>query len=130
MAEAPQPRGVPAPRHDHPNQVRIASGMNVIAGLYLLISAWSAGVTMGNVWNNVVAGILVAVFAASRVAGAAGRWASWLDALIGGWVILSPWVYNYAGTEWMWNSVVVGIVIAVLGIWSALAGEVRRPVPA
>ena len=41
--------------------------------------------------------------------------------MIGIWVIFAPWVYGYAGAAWMWNAIVVGVIIVGLGIWSATA---------
>lgn len=113
------------PPEYHPNahgsQVKLASGLNFLAGLYLLISTWSNTVSGGSTVNGVVLGIIVAILAATRFAGASGPWASWLDALIGLWMIISPWVYGYGGEAWMWNAIVVGIIIFVLGAWSATA---------
>jgi len=105
----------------HVNQVRIASGLNFIAGIYLLISGWIGGVNTGNMLNAIIAGIVVAILAATRFSGVTGAWASWIDALIGVWLIISPWVYGYAGSGWEWNSIVVGIIMVVLGVWSAVA---------
>lgn len=110
--------------HDtHESQVRLASGLNFLAGIYLLISAWIAGASAGSTWNGVIFGIIVAILAATRFSGATGPWASWIDALIGIWLIISPWVYGYSGSGWEWNSIVVGIIMLVLGVWSAMAGS-------
>lgn len=84
----------------------------------------------GSTANAVLLGIIVAILAATRFAGATGRWASWISALVGIWMVVSPWVYGYAGESWMWNSVVVGIIVLVLGIRSASAGSAGRPTAA
>ena len=102
-------------------QVRIGSGICFLAGLYVLIAGWIGGANIGNTWNSVVAGIVVLVLAAMRFTRNAGPWASWIDALIGVWLIVSPWVYGYAAETWRWNSIVVGIVLVVFGAWSAMA---------
>jgi hypothetical protein len=115
------------PGSSHAGQVRLASGLNVLAGLYLLFSSWINGVNGGNTANGIIFGIIVVILAATRMAGNAGPWASWIDALIGIWVILSPWVYGYSGEPWMWNSIVVGIIILILGIWSATASTTGHP---
>jgi hypothetical protein len=107
--------------HSHTNWTKVSSGLNFLAGIYLLISAWIGGVSPGNRANGIIFGIIVAVLAALRFSESTGRWASWLNALIGIWMIISPWVYGYAGQSWMWNSIVVGIIVLVLGVWSATA---------
>lgn len=108
---------------DHMGQVKVASGLNFLAGLYLLISAWANGANAGGTANGIIFGIVVAILAATRYSGATGSWASWLDALIGLWMIISPWVYHYADTTWKWNSIVVGIIMIILGVWSAIASS-------
>lgn len=107
----------------HRSQVKLASSLNILAGLYLLFSSWINGVNGGNTANGVVFGIIVVILAATRAGGSTGPWASWLAALIGIWVILSPWVYGYAGEHWMWSSIVAGICMLVLGVWSATASS-------
>lgn len=116
------------PPHYHPppshgGQVKLASGLNLLAGIYLLIAGAINGAPGGGKANAVIFGIIVAILAASRAFGTAGPWASWLAALIGIWMIISPWVYGFAGHAWMWNAIVVGIIMLVLGAWSASAGS-------
>jgi len=119
--------------HDHFGQVKVASGLNFLTGVYLLISAWAAGATSGATANGIIFGIIVAILAATRFTGATGPWASWLDALIGVWMIVSTWVFGYTEYGWKWNSIIVGIIMIVLGVWSALAtqtahqGTAERP---
>jgi hypothetical protein len=86
----------------------VASGLNVFAGLYLLLSSLINRVIGGNEANGVVVGFIVVVLAATRLSGKAGPWAGWIDAAIGIWVIFAPWVYGYAAAAWMWNAIVVG----------------------
>ena len=111
------------PQHTHAGQVRFASGLNFLAGVYVAIAGWIGATNPGNMWNSIIFGIVVAILAASRFSGSAGPWASWVDALIGVWLIVSPWVYGYSGSRWEWNSIVIGIIMAVLGTWSALASD-------
>ena len=109
----------------HYGQVRFASGINIIAGIWTIISPWVYGFYngVGNVWNSVIVGIVIAIFAAIRFFGTAGTvWLSWINALLGIWLILSPWIYGFTdNTGRKWNSVIVGIVVLVLSIWSAVA---------
>jgi len=109
----------------HYGQVRFASGINIIAGIWTIISPWVYGFYngVGNVWNSVIVGIIIAIFAAIRFFGTAGTvWLSWINALLGIWLILSPWIYGFTdNTGRKWNSVIVGIVVLVLSIWSAVA---------
>ncbi|MFH1226053.1 MAG: SPW repeat protein [bacterium] len=45
-------------------------------------------------------------------------WQVWLNGLIGLWLILSAFL-GFEGPALIWNLVVSGIVVAILGFWSA-----------
>ena len=108
--------------HTHPAQIKLASGLTFLAGLYLWISAWIEGSRGGAESNGIIFGIIVAILGAARFGGAR-PWTAWLAALIGIWMIISPWVYGFAGEAWMWNAIVIGIIILCLGVWAAMAGR-------
>ena len=113
--------------HSHFNALKTASGLNFVAGIYFIISAWVGTVYGRERSNGIMFGIIVTFLAASRFAGATGRWASWLTALIGIWLIITPWVYGYTLTGWVWNSIVVGIIMLVLGSWAATSTKRGNP---
>jgi len=49
-------------------------------------------------------------------------WQLWLTGLIGVWLIISPWVYSFTSNAGaMWNSVIFGIIVLILAIWSGAA---------
>ncbi|HEY1268538.1 MAG TPA: SPW repeat protein [Candidatus Binatia bacterium] len=49
---------------------------------------------------------------------------SWLNFILGIWLIISPFVLLYRGlSQALWDNVIVGIIIAILAIWRALAEE-------
>ena len=115
------------------SQVKVASGLNFLAGIWIVISAWVYGAvyTSGSAWNSIIVGIVIAAFAAIRFfspRSAVGL--SWINALLGIWMIISPWVYGYASTNTprMWNSVIFGIIVLILGVWSAAATRGTRVV--
>ena len=45
-------------------------------------------------------------------------WQNWVNAVLGLWVALTPFL-GFAGALATWNLVVVGLVVAVLGFWGA-----------
>lgn len=110
------------------DQVRWASGINLIAGLWLIIAPWVLGYATGrSVTNNVVVGVVVAVLAAIRFFGAyRAAGISWINVLLGLWMIVAPWVLHDVVSAAYWNDVIVGIIIAVFGAWSAMASS-RAP---
>jgi hypothetical protein len=109
---------------------RAASTLNVLAGIWLIISAWVLGFAGLQVplWNAVFVGIAVLVLAAIRL-GTPGTMAlSWVNFLLGIWLILSPFVLGFtAASAAMSNAVLLGILVGVLSLWAALA--TRTPVP-
>jgi hypothetical protein len=118
-------------RANNPNTVKWASGINILAGLWLIIAPWIFNYFgLGGVWNSVIVGIIVVVLAAIRVFGAyQATWLSWVNCVLGLWMIASPWIFNYTANQTrLWNSVITGVIVAILGAWSALAPSGARQV--
>jgi hypothetical protein len=94
--------------------------MSLILGLWLVISPWGLQYQseINPMWNAVVVGVLVvaiALYAMFQVM----AWQEWLNAALGIWLVVSPWVLGFAGlVPAMWNAVIVGALIAVLAIWA------------
>jgi hypothetical protein len=67
--------------------------------------------------NAVVSGLVIAVLAAFDLY-KTYFWAVVVNLLVGVWVAVSPWVLRLAEqSTLMWNSVIVGIAVAVLALW-------------
>ena len=94
-----------------------------IAGLWLIISPWVLRFSSMDAFrnNDVVFGIVVAVLAAIRVAGAyEANWLSWINVLVGIWLFVSAFVFGGRAEPMpFWNSIVLGVIVFVLGIVSA-----------
>jgi hypothetical protein len=102
--------------------VMVASGLNVLAGIWLIIAPFVLGYGSGDpIWNDVVFGAIVAFFALIRIAGAyRAEWLSWLNALIGAWVFASAFWLDSSGRA-QWNDIILGAIVFVLGLISATA---------
>ena len=115
------------PRDNRMGQVVVASGINLILGLWLIIAPFVLGFTAHthSEWNTIIVGILVATIAAIRIWGGRGAsWLSWINAGLALWLIVSPWIYgNSDVSAILWNDIIVGVVVLVLSAWSALAQE-------
>lgn len=45
-------------------------------------------------------------------------WQGWVNLILGLWLIISPWVLGFSTVAGaMWNSLIVGIVVAILSYW-------------
>lgn len=109
----------------HEGQAVTASGLDVLAGIWLLISPFvlSFGSATGAVTNNVIFGIIIGLLALFRFFNprqAVG--VSWLNVVLGIWVLISPWVIGFSAYSVATsNNVIMGIIIIILAGWSALA---------
>lgn len=110
------------------NTINWASGLNVIAGIWLFIATWALNSQMGVSRNmDWIFGIVVFVLALVRLgARSQGGWASWLNVLVGIWLIIAPFACGYQSGAQEWNSVIVGIIVAILGIASGATGATRH----
>ncbi|HET9721885.1 MAG TPA: SPW repeat protein [Candidatus Saccharimonadales bacterium] len=95
--------------------VRAVAGVNFILGIWLIISPWIFSYTSGAVqWDQFGFGIAVVVLSVIRYAVPRSSWASWLNALIGIWMIIAPFALSANRAVAYWNEVIIGIVIAIL----------------
>jgi hypothetical protein len=111
----------------HQGAATTASGLDVLAGLWLLISPFvlGFGALTSAMTNNVILGIVIGVLALVRFFGpgkAVGI--SWLNLILGIWVLISPWVVGFTSNgAAVTNNVIVGIIVIILAAWSALATD-------
>ena len=104
-------------------------GLSLLAGLYLAISPWVVGfqsLTRLSV-SNLVLGLALAALALG-LASAYGRTygLSWIVPVIGLWTIIAPWVMHSATRASVWNNVITGAVILLLGLGAVAVGFLRR----
>lgn len=121
---------VPTQRTDL-GAVKTASGLNLLAGIWLFVSPWVYGAyTTANAWNSWIVGAVIVILAATRLARptADTAAASWLNCLLGVWTFISPWVYGYTANHGRFtNSLIVGVIVFLLALWSATSSHQRLP---
>lgn len=101
----------------------------LVLGIWVFLTPWlishHMAINLENSvnWNAWVVGGIVAVSAGMALQ-ELEPWEEWVNLVVGVWFVLSPWIFGYAGeSTLMWNSVIVGAVIAVL---SAISIPVAR----
>lgn len=108
------------------SQVQLASGINILAGIWLALAPWFLAYASGvGIWSSIIVGIIIAVLAGIRAFGAYdAAWMSWANVVLGLWVIIAPFILGY-GTypARLWNNIIVGVIVAALGTWSAVASN-------
>ena len=113
---------------DMRQNVQVLSGINIVLGAWLIIAPFVLGYqTMVALWNNIIVGAIVLILAWIRAANPNSMpGLSWINVILGVWLIIAPFVLGYASTTGIrWNDIVVGIGIAVFGAWSALVAPTQ-----
>jgi hypothetical protein len=111
--------------------IRAASIICLLAGIWLFVSPWVYGATGGNTWNSWLVGAAIFLLGIVRVARPAfSTGISWVNAVLGAWVLCSPWIYGYtANSGRLINSVCVGIVVLVFSVASGIGASRLVAVP-
>jgi len=107
-------------------KIKTASGINVIAGLWLIITPFLFGF---GATNLIVIGIIVAVLSLIQSMGAVDTESSgisYINTTLGAWLIVSGFIMM-ASAIVFWNSVVLGIVVGGLALWSATSHPKMHP---
>lgn len=96
-------------------EIRTTSIINILAGIWLVIApfvlTYSSHV---NMWQEVVFGSAVTIFALARLLVPSVTWPSWTNVLIGLWFVIAPWTFSGTTAAARWNEVVIGIIVAFL----------------
>ena len=70
--------------------------------------------------NATVVGIVIAVAAAAALI-SFHMWEEWVNVVLAAWLIVSPFVLDYAThANAMWNQIVVGVLVGGLAVWTSL----------
>lgn len=104
--------------------VTTASGLNVVAGLWLILAPFAFDYDAdAAVWNDVILGVSVATIAMIRTSGAYREaWLSWLNGALGAWLIIAPFVLGYSDEgAALSNDILLGVIVAGLAAWSAVS---------
>ncbi len=98
-----------------------------LAGVWEIISPFILGFStaMTGLWDNIIVGvilIILGVWAALSSNLNTARVLNWISAVVGVWMIISPFVLGTSAmAAVMWDEIVVGIIVLILGVWAALS---------
>ena len=122
---------------------RWQDAVNLLLGLWLIASPVTFGLTRTDLsqfptgaamtistgaaaYNMWVVGIIVAVAAAAALI-SFHVWEEWVNAVLGLWLIVSPWLMGYGvNFGFVWNQVLMGLIVATLAIWAMASRPHRR----
>lgn len=95
-------------------QIRWMSGLNIILGIWVLVSPWVLNFsTSTSKVNSVIFGVLIILLGVIREAAPKTNWSSWINFLVGIWLVVSPFMLQINSTAAYWNLIVFGVIVAV-----------------
>lgn len=111
---------------DRISQIRWMSGLNIILGIWVAISPWMLGfTTSASKLNSVIFGSVIIIFGLIREFLPRTNWSSWINFLVGIWLIVSPFILQLNGSAAYWNLVIIGIIVAFNSYANANTDAVR-----
>jgi hypothetical protein len=96
-----------------------------VLGLWLIISPWALNFAVDRtpMWNASAVGLIIAVAALAALI-SFHRWEEWVEAALGLWLIVSPYLLGFAAQiNATVNHVIVGIIVAALAVWTVAASK-------
>lgn len=96
--------------------------VNLILGIWLVISPWAMNTAMGATgadWNLWIIGIVVVMMSLLSLATPTAAWPEWVSMIAGIWLFISPWAIHTFNSSVQWNDWIAGIVLFILSLWTA-----------
>jgi len=112
----------------HDSQITVTSGLDMIVGSWLFLSPGfvpSLRHSTAAIVSCMCVGVIVAVLAGFHMSKPVRvKWASWVNVVLGFWLIVSPFVLGFYGMNGgTWTAVIVGLLVIFLAGWSSLAAR-------
>lgn len=104
------------------DKAKTASGLNVVLGIWLVIAPLVVYfASPAALWNEVIVGVILFALALSRTSATRVTWPSWVNLVLGAWLIIAPFILGGNNTGAIWTQVISGLIIGLLAIWSLSA---------
>jgi hypothetical protein len=104
-----------------------SSWLNILLGIWVIISPFVLAFPSPKaMWSNVATGIVVGILAIVRSSVRNQPGWSWINVILGIWLILSPFVFGVVSGAALWNNVILGIIIAAIALSNAPAKASAR----
>lgn len=103
-------------------QVKTASGISFLAGLWLMLSSFFMGLGFSS--NEFIVGIIVAIISLIGMYSIEqATWVSWVSGILGAWLLVTPIFMTGLTSAVIWNSVILGVIIIATAIWSGMSSS-------
>ncbi len=110
------------------------SWLIALAGVWMIIASFvlGYGVATAPFWDALIVGIIFIVlgaWAAMTTQVGTDKTLDWVNAIVGLWLLISPFVMSYTNlTAPLYNDIIIGIIVIILGVWAALTMQRQHPV--
>lgn len=108
------------------DNVRAASGLSMLSGLWLIVSSNVLGYSvLASRINDLWIGIILITLAIIRlvVPNKTTAWLSVMTVLIGLWLVVAPFALGYSMITQVWNNVIMGVLTVIFGSWGITGTE-------
>jgi hypothetical protein len=98
---------------------------NLMLGLWLAVSPWALSYAgeATPAWNAHIVGAIIAVAAIAALL-AFQQWEEWVNTALAGWLVVSPYLLGFTALTYaLWNQIIVGVVVGVLAVWTAVTAS-------
>lgn len=101
------------------------TALNGVLGLWLIVAPFIVETLAIDHWNDPLVGGIIVILAgynyySERVQGTINRRVAAINGILGGWLIVAPFVYGISGRA-LWNSVFVGVLVAAFAGYNVYA---------
>jgi hypothetical protein len=104
---------------------RWKDAVNLVLGLWLIVSPWALSFAADRrpMWNASAIGLIIAIAALAALI-SFHKWEEWIEAALGLWLIVSPYILSFTSQMHATvNQVVIGIIVAALAVWASAGSE-------
>jgi hypothetical protein len=111
---------------NRPSRTFGANSINIALGIWLILAPFILGYHLSvAVWNDIILGIVIGAIALLRTYGVNPLGMSWVNVVLGIWLIIAPFVLNFGNEPAArWNDIIVGLLVVIFA-WSNTA--ISRP---
>ena len=104
------------------DRTKVAGGIDLVAGLWLIVSAFVLAV--GVMSSEFTVGVLVAVLAIIELsASESAGWLGWVNAILGLYLLVAPLFFVGMAVGATWNSVILGLIILISSLYGVMSSS-------
>ncbi len=96
--------------------------INFLAGIWLILAPFILAYSSvrSALWNDIILGALILVFAAVGMSANNISWSRWLNLLFGIWVFFAPFILSYSATgRALWNDIILGLIVVIMSLFGS-----------